>query len=238
MKVGSFSAASNVTGLLTDVPAVTAMLHANAALACWDYAGRPRRHSRHRRKPARTRCSYRRTNSPAARVLPESWPFAGGLIHNPVPTVPGGGTISYVHRTGQFYLDDPAVREEGGTPAIVESIRAGLVFALKDSVDPHALAQREAELARRVIDEWRTHPGIEVLGNPDRVRLPIVSFTVRPPGRRALHHGFVVAVLSDLFGVQCRGGCSCAGPYGHRLLGIDDPTADGFAALAVTAGWV
>ncbi len=68
---------------------------------------------------------------------------------------------------------------------------------------------------------WRAHPAIEVLGNLDAERLSIVSFVVRRPGGRYLHHNFVVALLNDLFGIQSRGGCSCAGPYGHRLLGID-----------------
>ena len=68
---------------------------------------------------------------------------------------------------------------------------------------------------------WREHPAIEVLGNPDAERLSIVSFVIRRPGGRYLHHNLVVSILNDLFGIQSRGGCSCAGPYGHRLLGID-----------------
>ena len=90
---------------------------------------------------------------------------------------------------------------------------------------------------RRAILSWRTNPAIEILGNPDADRLPIVSFALRGASGRRLHHGFVVALLSDLFGIQCRGGCSCAGPYGHRLLDIDIDRAREFADRAVN-GWL
>ena len=74
---------------------------------------------------------------------------------------------------------------------------------------------------RRAVEAWRAEPAIEILGDLDAERLSIVSFVVRAPSGRYLHHNFVVALLNDLFGIQSRGGCSCAGPYGHRLLGID-----------------
>ena len=146
------------------------------------------------------------------------------LVRNRVPTVPGGGTITYVHAAGQHYLDDPAHREEGGTPAIVESIRAGQVFQLKQAVGAAAIWDLETGLVGRAIRSWRAN-------------LPIVSFRVRTPGGRLLHHNFVVALLNDLFGIQCRGGCSCAGPYGHRLLGIDSDRAHALARQAVN-GWL
>jgi hypothetical protein len=159
------------------------------------------------------------------------------LVRNRVPTVPGGGTISYVHSGAAHYIDDPAHREEGGTPAIVESIRAGLAFRLKQDVGAATMIARENELVRAAIASWRNNPAIELLGDLDAERLPIVSFVIRPPGRPRLHHNFVVAVLNDLFGIQCRGGCSCAGPYGHRLLRIDDRHARAFADQAVH-GWL
>jgi hypothetical protein len=141
------------------------------------------------------------------------------LVRNAVPTVPGGGTVAFVDPVGHAYLDDPVVREEGGTPAIVESIRAGLVFALKQAVGTGLIAAREEQLWRHVLRRWADSPGIEVLGNHQARRLSIVSFRIRH-GPQYLHHNFVVAVLNDLFGIQARGGCSCAGPYGHRLLAI------------------
>ena len=142
------------------------------------------------------------------------------LFRNRVPTVPGGGTVAYVNPTEHVYLDDVEHREEGGTPAIIESIRAGLVFGLKEAVGVPAIREREEDFIHRAIERWRANPGLEILGNPALPRLSIVSFVVRHRGRY-LHHNYVVALLNDLFGIQARGGCSCAGPYGHRLLGID-----------------
>src|SRR3954465_10711569 len=143
------------------------------------------------------------------------------LVTNRVPTVPGGGTVAYVNPEEHVSLDDPVLREEGGTPDIVGSIRAGLVFQLKEAVGVPLIRAAEEALLRRAVDAWATEPAIEILGNLDAERLSIVSFVVRRPGGRYLHHNFVVALLNDLFGIQSRGGCSCAGPYGHRLLGID-----------------
>jgi selenocysteine lyase/cysteine desulfurase len=142
------------------------------------------------------------------------------LVRNRVPTVPGGGTVAYVNPTEHRYLEDPVEREEGGTPAIVESIRAGLVFQLKQAVGADTIQALERSFIGRAVESWGANPNIELLGNLEAERLSIVSFTVRH-GPRYLHHNFVVALLNDLFGIQSRGGCSCAGPYGHRLLGID-----------------
>jgi hypothetical protein len=125
-----------------------------------------------------------------------------------------------VNPTEHVYLTDVEHREEGGTPAIVDSIRAGLVFQLKETVGVAAIRQREESFIRRAIARWQRSPNLEILGNPDLDRLSIVSFVVKHRGRY-LHHNYVVALLNDLFGIQSRGGCSCAGPYGHRLLGID-----------------
>jgi hypothetical protein len=143
------------------------------------------------------------------------------LLHNRVPDVVGGGTVAYVNPTEHRYLDDPVHREEGGTPAIIESIRAGLVFQLKQAVGVETIKQREESYWRRAVATWSANPAIQVLGNIHSERLSILSFIVKRPNGKYLHHNFVVALLSDLFGIQSRGGCSCAGPYGHRLLGID-----------------
>ena len=113
------------------------------------------------------------------------------------------------------------MREEGGTPAIVEAIRAGLVFALKQTVGAEEIRRRERDLVRRALDSWGANPRIEILGNPELERLAIVSFGFRHP-RGLLHSNFVAAVLNDLFGIQVRSGCFCAGPYLHRLYPIDD----------------
>ncbi|WP_306286764.1 aminotransferase class V-fold PLP-dependent enzyme [Streptomyces sp. LUP30] len=119
----------------------------------------------------------------------------------------------------------PASSEEGGTPAIIESIRAGLVFALKQAVGADAVQAAEERHWRQALTRWDTNPRIEILGDHHARRLSIVSFRIRHGDRSYLHHNYVVALLNDLFGVQARGGCSCAGPYGHRLLAIDTATS-------------
>jgi hypothetical protein len=142
------------------------------------------------------------------------------LVVNTVPGTPGGGTVAYVNTEEHRYVTDPVMREEGGTPAIIESIRAGLVFQLKDAVGAEAIREREVDFIQRAIASWSGNSNLAILGNLGAWRLSIVSFIVRH--RTAyLHHNFVVALLNDLFGIQSRGGCGCAGPYGHRLLGID-----------------
>jgi selenocysteine lyase/cysteine desulfurase len=237
--IGSFSAASNVTGLLSDTEALSELLHRHGALACWDYAAA----GPHLELAMRARPDRPLAGKDAVFLSPHKFPGGPGtpgvlvvrrdLVRNRVPTVPGGGTVSYVHAGGQHYLADASYREEGGTPAIVESIRAGLVFQLKQAVGTELIAERESGFVRRAIGSWRRNPAIELLGDLDADRLPIVSFVVRAPGGRRLHHNFVVALLSDLFGIQARGGCSCAGPYGHQLLGIDQQRARDFACQAV-----
>jgi Aminotransferase class-V len=165
------------------------------------------------------------------------------LARNRVPTVPGGGTVAFVDPVGQRYLDDPVAREEGGTPGIVESVRAGLVVALKQAVGTDLIQEREQRFLRRALARWRGNPNLELLGDLEVPRLPIVSFRIRH-GARHLHHELVVAILNDLFGIQARGGCSCAGPYGHRLLGIDpdrsralsDQAGQGW--MGIKPGWV
>ncbi len=239
-RIGSFSAASNVTGRLTDTDTISALLHRYGALACWDFAAA----GPHVRIAMTGRDAG--TRKDAVFLSPHKYPGGPGtpgvlvvrreLVANPVPTVPGGGTITYVHADGQFYLDDAAYREEGGTPAIVESIRAGLAFRLNREIGVDTIVARESDYVRRAIDSWRTNPAIGLLGNLDADRLPIVSFVVRTPTGR-LHHNFVVSVLNDLFGIQSRGGCSCAGPYGHKLLGIGPELARDFASQAV-AGYL
>ena len=143
------------------------------------------------------------------------------LFANRVPDVPGGGTVAYVNETEHDYLPDPEQREEGGTPAIIDSIRAGLVFQLKQAVGVDTI--RAAE--ERFLSQGGGWPGRGARHRDPRqprvrAALDRVVRRTRAVGK-FLHHNFVVALLNDLFGIQSRGGCSCAGPYGHRLLGID-----------------
>jgi len=228
LRIGSFSAASNVTGIVSDTHGISALLHRHGALSFWDFAAAaPDVDSEMYDAPGRDPLSYKDAIflSPHKLIGGPSTPgvlvVRRELMRNRVPDVPGGGTVAYVNPSEHRYLDDPAQREEGGTPAIVEAIRAGLVFQLKQAVGVDVIRSHEEDYLRRSIGAWLQEPSIEILGNLQAERLSIVSFVVRGPSGRFLHHNFVVALLNDLFGIQSRGGCSCAGPYGHRLLGID-----------------
>jgi len=248
LKIGSFSAASNVTGIVSNTDRVSALLHEHGALSFWDFAaaapyveiamsgGPPRAY-----KDAIFLSPHKFIGGPGT---PGVLVVRRELLRNRVPDVPGGGTVAYVNPTEHRYLDDPTQREEGGTPAIIESIRAGLVFQLKQAVGVDVIRAHEAYYLRRAVEAWTREPSIEILGNLDADRLSILSFVVRAPSGRYLHHNFVVALLNDLFGIQSRGGCSCAGPYGHHLLGIDIERSHAFAqeiehgCEGIKPGWV
>jgi selenocysteine lyase/cysteine desulfurase len=252
LKIGSFSAASNVTGIVSDTRAIAALLHRHGALSFWDFAAAGP-YVQIDMGPSGDGPDAELSYKDAVFLSPHK--FIGGpgtpgvlvvrreLLRNRVPTVPGGGTVAYVNPSEHRYLDNPVEREEGGTPAIVDSIRAGLVFQLKQAVGADTIQRRERSFISRAIASWSGNPNIELLGNLEAERLSIVSFVVRD-GRRYLHHNFVVAVLNDLFGIQSRGGCSCAGPYGHRLLGIDIDRSHEFereiarGCEGIKPGWV
>ncbi|CAE7243491.1 ttcA [Symbiodinium natans] len=147
------------------------------------------------------------------------------LLRNSVPAVPGGGVVFFVDQQGHSYIQNAEDREEAGTPDIVGCIRTGLVYHLHTLL-PEQLIQAEHRGLRVLLDRWASQPRIEVLGTVEPAgRAAIVSFMIRygnkPSGGLYLHHNYVVALLNDLFGVQARGGCACAGPYAQRLLGID-----------------
>ncbi|MFN8630147.1 MAG: aminotransferase class V-fold PLP-dependent enzyme [Chloroflexota bacterium] len=265
LKIGSFSAASNVTGIVFDTAAISRLLHAHGALACFDFAaaapyvaiemdpgdegaadgvdaagGIGDGHGGDAGKDAVFISPHKFIGGPGT---PGVLVARRELFRNRVPTMPGGGTVLYVNPLEHVYLDEIEHREEGGTPAIVESIRAGLVFGLKAAVGVDAIREREAAFIHRALHRWEANPAIEILGSHTAERLSIVSFVVRHDGRY-LHHNYVVALLNDLFGIQSRGGCSCAGPYGHRLLGIDIERSHAFereiarGCEGIKPGWV
>lgn len=224
LKIGSFSAASNVTGLKTDVDEVAALLHQYDALSFWDYAAAAPYVSIDM-NPVNSACS-----KDAVFLSPHK--FVGGpgtpgvlivkkqLLNNSVPASPGGGTVLYVTPVDHQFIADHERREEGGTPAIVESIRAGLVFKLQQAVGTDLIESLEASFKERALRQWKTNKNIEILGDSSQEGLSI--FSLRFKHKEAdLHYGFIVALLNDLFGIQARGGCSCAGPYGHELLDMD-----------------
>ena len=230
VKIGSFSAASNVTGVISEIDEIAITLHKHGARSCWDYAAAgPYLPIDMNAAPGRAdgELAYK----DAVFVSPHK--FIGGpgtpgvlvvkrsLLRNAVPSVPGGGTVLFVTPSTHSYHPEPELREEGGTPGIVESIRAGIAFMVKDAVGSDEIRRREHDFARRALHSWGADPNLEILGNSELERLAIVSFAVRHQAGH-LHANFVVALLSDLFGIQARSGCFCAGPYLHRMYAIDE----------------
>jgi selenocysteine lyase/cysteine desulfurase len=252
MLIGSFSAASNVTGIGSNTRATSALLHKYNAYSFWDFAAAG---------PYVQIEMNMKDDEPGGELIYKdaifisTHKFIGGpgtpgilvakkhLFTNEIPAVVGGGTVSFVSHNDHRYVKDVERREEGGTPDIVGSIRAGLVFQLKDAVGANNIRSLEHGFIRRAIDRWGKNPNIRVLGNQDAWRLSIVSFQVNH-GSGVLHYNYIVALLNDLFGIHARGGCSCAGPYGHRLLGIDPRTSEAHDAqiakgcFGVRPGWV
>ena len=236
LRIGSFSAASNVTGRLSPVAEIAALLHRHGALACIDYAA----------------------SAPYVAIDMTPPPFPGGgdasldavfisphkflggpgssgiLVFNErvyhrelAPSVSGGGTVTYVSRRNHDFSEDIEERERAGTPGVLQTIKAALAFLVKDAVSVERIERREQELLGRAFARWRANPGLEILGDPDPAkRIGVVSFTVRVSGGRTLHPKFVTVLLNDLFGIQSRAGCSCAGPYGHDLMGIDEAASE------------
>jgi len=245
LRIGAFSAASNVTGILSDVPGITRQLKDAGALSFWDYAA----------AGPYVRIDMNADSAPIDALFLSPHKFIGGpgtpgilavkahLLNNSVPSVVGGGTVSFVSPRSHRFIDDPERREEGGTPPIVESIRAGLVFALQQRVGTDTIERLEKDHAERALRRLAAAPGIELLGGAEPRRLPIFSLRFHHRGHE-LHYGFVVALLNDLFGIQARGGCSCAGPYGHALLGLGPRISDALARAvdadcgALRPGWV
>ena len=231
MRIGSFSAASNVTGMRTPVHEIAALLHRHDAIACFDFAASAPYVEIDMNPPADR---YEGDASlDAVFISPHKFlggPGASGVLvfnqriynRDLPPSVSAGGTVDYVGPTSQDFIGHIEEREKAGTPGVLQILKAGMAFQVKDHVGVEAIEAREHELLQRTFDRWRDNPNIEVLGNPDPARrISIVSFNLKDHRGKYLHPKFVTSLLNDLFGVQSRAGCSCAGPYGHRLLDID-----------------
>ncbi|WP_342640318.1 aminotransferase class V-fold PLP-dependent enzyme [Rhodoligotrophos ferricapiens] len=245
---GSFSAASNVTGIRTPIDEICRMLHAYGGLAFWDFAA------------AGPYDAIDMSVGPdsatwkdAVFISPHK--FLGGpdtpgvlavkrsIVRRCVPCKPGGGTVQYVTPFDHVYYDELERREEGGTPASIAAMRAALAFTVKAAVGVEQIRAIEDRLVERALSAWRDVPGILVLGSGSQSRLAVFSLMIKA-GRRFLHHAFVVQLLNDLFGIQVRGGLFCAGPYAHRLLGINQSQSKqlfevaGAHGVIARPGWI
>ena len=231
MRIGSFSAASNVTGMITPVHEIAALLHQHGAIACFDYAASAPYVEIDMNPEAGQYAGD--ASLDAVFISPHKFlggPGASGVlvfnkrVYHPElpPSVSAGGTVDYVGPDSQDFIHDIEEREKAGTPGVLQILKAGLAFQIKDQIGVPVIEKRERELLKMTFDRWRSNPNIEILGNPDEHRrISIVSFNLKDHNGKYLHPKFVTSLLNDLFGIQSRAGCSCAGPYGHRLLDID-----------------
>ena len=246
LKLGSFSAASNVTGILADVRGICRTLHNGGAKAIFDYAA------------AGPYVPIKMVVSDPAEcidaVVLSTHKFLGGpggsgvlVAHKDffvsrTPALPGGGTVDYVGAVSYEsvdYVTHLDEREEGGTPAIMGDLRAGAAFLVKDMVGAQTILDHEVVLAAAAVKRLDSHPNIRVLGPKDAPRLAIISIIFE-----GLHHDYASGLLDHLFGVQSRSGCACAGPYGHTLLDIDAETSEAYRGVVgrgltgMKPGWV
>ncbi|MGJ8624441.1 MAG: aminotransferase class V-fold PLP-dependent enzyme [Yoonia sp.] len=231
--IGSFSAASNVTGILTDTDLVTARLKNAGAISVWDYAA----------AAPYIQIDMGKDDTAKDVIVFSPHKFPGGpgasgiliLRHGmdwpDVPTQPGGGTVKFVSPWGHSYSSDLVTREEAGTPNVVGDIRVALALLVKDAVGCDVISKRDEEMRKQALAAWSAIPELEILGQRSGSKaLPVFSFRVRDTADGYVHHQLFARMLSDMYGIQSRAGCACAGPYAHRLLNLDQNASDEMSA--------
>ena len=219
-KIGSFSACSNVTGVRTPYYELAKVMHENGGVCFIDFAAS---------------APYDTLNMHPAdplkkidAVMFSPHKFLGGpgssgvlifdasMYNNEVPDAPGGGTVDWTNRWGKYkYVDDIEAREDGGTPGFLQSIRTALCIDLKNQMGVENIEKREKELLIKAFNEFDKIEKLNILADNVRDRLGVISFYVDD-----IHFNLLVQLLNDRYGIQTRGGCACAGTYGHFLLEV------------------
>jgi selenocysteine lyase/cysteine desulfurase len=225
LTVCTLSAASNITGITSDVVTITRLVKASGAKMVWDYAGAG---------PYVPIALNPANDALIDAIVVSPHKFIGGpgssgvlmvrrdAVVTDKPTWPGGGTVKFVSPRTHDYSDNLESREEAGTPNVIGDIRSALAFLVKDAIGAEFMEARNQELTRRALDAWRDVPRLHLLGLQAPARLPIFSFQIGNGQGGCVHQQLITRMLSDRFGIQARGGCACAGPYVHHLLEIDD----------------
>jgi selenocysteine lyase/cysteine desulfurase len=224
-KIGSFSACSNVTGIITPFHELAEIMHEHGGYCFVDFAASAPYMDidMHPAKPAQ--------KLDAIFFSPHK--FLGGpgssgvlifdkkLYKNRIPDHPGGGTVLWTNPWGEHsYFDDIEIREDGGTPGFLQAIRSALSIKLKEQMNVQKIHDREQELVAKAFEGLRKIPSLHILADNDLKRIGVFSFYID-----GLHHNLIVKLLNDRYGIQVRGGCSCAGTYGHLLLNVDRDTS-------------
>jgi len=244
MKIASVTACSNVTGIQTDFHRIAKIMHQNSGVCFVDFA-----------------CS-----APYVKIdmYPEDkdayldaiffspHKFLGGpgtsgvlifnknLYHNMIPDNPGGGTVNWTNPWGEHrYLDDIETREDGGTPGFLQTIKIALAIQLKEEMGIENIHRREEEINKHIFKELKSIDNLVLLAKRHENRLGVFSFYIED-----MHYNLGVKILNDRFGIQTRGGCSCAGTYGHFLLHVDQQESNDLikkiddGCLIERPGWI
>ncbi|MGL1891817.1 MAG: aminotransferase class V-fold PLP-dependent enzyme [Spirochaetaceae bacterium] len=248
-KIGSFSAASNVSGIITSIYDVAKIMHKHNGLACFDFAA-----CAPYVEIDMNKCEE--SYFDAIYVSPHKFlggPGTSGLlifnekIYNTAldPSIAAGGTVDFVTYDTQKFTDDIETREKPGTPGILQAIKTSLVFQLKDRIGIETIDKIEKFLFTEFINRFKDNKQIKLYGSIDpEKKVNIIAFNVKH-GDRLIHPRLFTRIMNDFFGIQTRAGCSCAGPYGHHLLSIDRELSSSFVCLlesrelaGLKPGWV
>ncbi len=219
-KIGSFSACSNVTGVRTPYSEMAKIMHEYGGVCFIDFAASAPYDSidMHPEDPmekldAVMFSPHKFLGGPGSSGV---LVFDASMYKNEVPDNPGGGTVDWTNPWGKYkYVDDIEAREDGGTPGFLQSIRTALCFDLKDQMGIDNIRKREEELLTRAFKGLDEIDGLRILADNVRDRLGVISFYIEN-----IHYNLIVQILNDKFGIQTRGGCACAGTYGHFLLEV------------------
>lgn len=219
-KIGSFSACSNVTGVFTPYHRLARIMHENGGLCFIDFAASApyvdiNMHPEEKieKLDAIFFSPHKFLGGPGSAGV---MLFDKSLYKSAAPDQPGGGTVDWTNPWGEYkYVDNIESREDGGTPGFMQVIRAALALELKEQMGTAMIREREEELLDNAFSGIRKVPGIHILAPAIRDRLGVISFYFDD-----IHYNLVVKLLSDIYGIQVRGGCACAGTYGHFLLDV------------------
>lgn len=220
MKIGSFSSCSNVTGLHTPYHELARIMHQNGGICFVDFAASAPYEDidMHPADPLEKLDAiffspHKFLGGPGSSGI---LVFDSALYHSKAPDNPGGGTVDWTNPWGEYkYVDDIEAREDGGTPGFLQAIKAALAVKLKEQMGTEKIIAREKEITPKLLRELRKIKGLKILADNINDRLGVISFYIKD-----IHYNLIVKLLSDRFGIQVRGGCACAGTYGHYLLEV------------------
>ena len=243
-KIGSFTAASNVTGVKTNYHELAKIMHQHGGVCFVDFAASAPYVdiNMHPEDPMEKLDAiffspHKFLGGPGtAGVLI----FDASLYNSKTPDNPGGGTVDWTNRWGEYkYIDNIEAREDGGTPGFLQAIRTALAIELKEKMSTKKMEAREKELVSLAFSKMREIDGVVILADNVEDRIGAVSFYIEN-----VHFNLVVKLMSDRFGIQVRGGCACAGTYGHFLLNVDYETSQeitkkiNIGDLSTKPGWI